>query len=662
MNKKLGILFTSIFFMLSLCVNVKADVKSGDLGLGGNPVLDANEVPVSSVSVTTGNYTGTGEELNPGEILIRKTVSKTPILGKYQVQFYIEGKDVEITNTNPVYIVVVLDKSNSMADNSKWTNAVKAAKQFAKNLVGTNNTNTHLALATFNGGKTNDKNGNSGDAAYNDARTLRRFGNGDTRDFDNITFGTCDDDQMGGTNLGAGLYQANKIFEEATIPEDALKFVVIMSDGAPTYRYITTGWNKGLTEGTGNSDSNGSNKAYAVSQANVLKAKEITIFSVGYDIKNNTSAQQVLKDISTDNAHYVNADSIDSITSAFSGISEIIKSAGQSGTITDGIGTNFVITDGKRTIELPVGTINEEGYTTDTFDIYIDPSVEEGWHYTNSGFSLSYLDADGEEQVIESPQEAQPQVYWARINHNVEKVWEDKNATSRPASIKVKLFADGVEIFKDDEDKQEITLSSDNEWKYTFENLVEYKRVNGELVKISYDVKEEAVPGYIVSYQTNGNLTTITNTKTTLIKVLKKWENMAIFGDTRPNVRVKLFYKETENDSWKELSEVTLSNANNWQHEWNTIDKFGKLPEKYIYKVEEVGFTGIENADYLFKELFIKKTTNNGNNFTITNTCKASYELPETGSSKMLFTILASISFIGVPIIFSLYKFTRKYI
>lgn len=90
-----------------------------------------------------------------------------------------------------------------------------------------------------------------------------------------------------------------------------------------------------------------------------------------------------------------------------------------------------------------------------------------------------------------------------KISVNVTKKWVGKEADS----VTVKLLADNAE-------KQEATLTRDNNWKHEFKNLPKYDKDDGH--EIIYTVKEENVPGYsttITGDAVNGYI--ITNTEET---------------------------------------------------------------------------------------------------------------------------------------------------
>ncbi|MGN0664614.1 MAG: Cna B-type domain-containing protein [Negativibacillus sp.] len=79
----------------------------------------------------------------------------------------------------------------------------------------------------------------------------------------------------------------------------------------------------------------------------------------------------------------------------------------------------------------------------------------------------------------------------------VKKVWKDGNSASRPESIKVRLTRNGKTY-------DTVTLSADNNWRYTWRDLT---KASG------WEVEEVNVPkGYKVSYDSVGRVFTITNT------------------------------------------------------------------------------------------------------------------------------------------------------
>ena len=398
--KKLKYFFASAIVLVAVAVStiVFAEYKEqkGDIRFG-------NSISNNSITVTEGNL------VKQGDIQINKTVSKIDDNGNYKVTFEVKGKDVEThtSNKKDVYAVVVLDKSNSMCNSyncsrdEKWTSAVNGAKTFAKTLHEKIPT-ANIALVTFA-----DKDGFLGifDNAYNDAQVLRNF---DNKDFSNVNFGTPN----GGTNLYAGLYEANELLTASNIKKDAIKYVVIISDGEPTLYYDDNGYTKGPGSYM---DATTERKTKEMAKT-VQKSAEV--FAIGYDY-NGT----ILSEVASGADHVYLSDPT-TIVTKFTDIATIMgkANAGTDAVLTDNIGAKFVMTDAqgnKYTSEK--FDITEAGKTF-SFNIKIneDDITEDGWYPTNADFELTYTDPKGTTKTIKSTKN--PEVYWVakRYDYKIE--------------------------------------------------------------------------------------------------------------------------------------------------------------------------------------------------------------------------------------------------
>ena len=398
--KKLKYFFASAIVLVALAVStiVFAEYKEqkGDIRFGNN-------ISNNSITVTEGNL------VKQGDIQINKTVSKIDDNGNYKVTFEVKGKDVEThtSNKKDVYAVVVLDKSNSMCNSyncsrdEKWTSVVNGAKTFAKTLHEKIPT-ANIALVTFA-----DKDGFLGifDNAYNDAQVLRNF---DNKDFSNVNFGTPN----GGTNLYAGLYEANELLTASNIKKDAIKYVVVISDGEPTLYYDDNGYTKGPGSYM---DATTERKTKEMAKT-VQKSAEV--FAIGYDY-NGT----ILSEVASGAGHVYLSDPT-TIVTKFTDIATIMgkANAGTDAVLTDNIGAKFVMTDAqgnKYTSEK--FDITEAGKTF-SFNIKIneDDITEDGWYPTNADFELTYTDPKGTTKTIKSTKN--PEVYWVakRYDYKIE--------------------------------------------------------------------------------------------------------------------------------------------------------------------------------------------------------------------------------------------------
>lgn len=368
-------------------------------------------------------------------ITVTKIVStKDAANGKYTVKFEVKGE--ETTETRPVYIVVVFDRSGSMGDSTtKWNNAVKGAKDFAKQITESI-PRSKLALVTFS----------------TSAKNSRGF---EHKDFEKQNLF---DEAKGGTNLQAGLVEAQKLLENNIPDEDketALKYVVVMSDGEPTFynkeqSSCPNGESYGeYYPGYSNVCGYGGSTSRITLEKTLAAAKSIkdggtTIFSIGYSLNSNIvytgdytyngetirNAKLTTKDILTKVAtedtegsitHCISAkegETGGSIVDAFKEVASNILYPGFNATVSDTVGKNFRIVNEDNTFSQygavktskKIDKITKETITVLEFDIEIDQDAETGWHKTNDGFVLEYYDSNDKLQTITPKND--PEVYW----------------------------------------------------------------------------------------------------------------------------------------------------------------------------------------------------------------------------------------------------------
>ena len=385
--------------------------------VSANTSIDLDNLPTNPEIGDIYNSTVTAGSLeNEGDVLVTKTVTKTNTLGEYTVTFNIKGKKVTTSTEikKPLYAVVVFDRSGSMnctkysywmgnkycaEVGNKWESAVNGAKTFAETLLNKVN-NAQIALVGFS----------------NDAKPLREFAN---TNLDSTDFGSAN----GGTNLQAGLLKANELLSDTSIPENAVKYVVVISDGQPTYYYD----NEGHTSGNGNSTTKETYEA-TIGAATTLK-NQAEIFSIGYmlpsgTVYGNKTAADILTEVSSPNKegstikHYVDGKPED-VANAFTNIAEEISTAnaGTNAQLTDKLGNAFSFVDGNGNTYTSsnISEITEEG-TSFSFNIKIDENSSNGWHPTNNGFILKYTNYKGEEVTLNS--ESDPLVYWEAKQYN----------------------------------------------------------------------------------------------------------------------------------------------------------------------------------------------------------------------------------------------------
>ena len=416
------------------------------------PKMEKGDVynPLTNTASDSASVT-VGQLINEGDVSVVKTVKKTDVLGRYEVSFEVKGKNT-VTNTTvtkPLYVVIVLDRSGSMvcddtkdgysyvvnknahyvaADGvgiacldsdekrnpsalikDKWESAIDGAIEFSDSLV--EKANTYVSLVTFSGTATEatDFRSNSDVVENQSIFAKSEFGH-----------------PQGSTNLKDAIAKAYKKLNTITTT-DAQKYIVVIGDGEPT-------------EG-GNYSCN--HTCSAKKQSTIAKNNGINIYSIGYGVDKNVTAQKVLKYISsntlvtsqnptgyeigtyTDNGYYLEA-TTSGIVNSFKTIFDNIKVslAGTNASLKDNLGGKFTftisdsnVTDNGRSYTYNIGDIKEEG-TKFSFFIDIDQDSPTGLYDTNDGFTLSYTDANGISKEL--PCGTNPQVYWEQNTYPYE--------------------------------------------------------------------------------------------------------------------------------------------------------------------------------------------------------------------------------------------------
>ena len=161
------------------------------------------------------------------------------------------------------------------------------------------------------------------------------------------------------------------------------------------------------------------------------------------------------------------------------------------------------------------------------------------------------------------------------------KSWKDGNDISaRPASVTVKLYADGKAT------EMTATTNADASWQYKFEGLDRYeftKDSNGVITgvrEIVYTVKEADVgSGYVPSY--NGMDVTNTRTGKVNFTVYKNWIDVA--GAEHDEVTVYLYANNEKQEQSKTFSESAT---------FEGLDKYGADGSLIRYSVAEEAIKG----------------------------------------------------------------------
>ena len=341
--------------------------------------------------------------------------------------------------TKKTDIVLVIDRSLSMTQNDRdWLkNAKKAAKAFAKKVL-TDDPNVRIAVVAYAAKTINDWDFSSKLATVENnidaINTNNVYYNGQWyADHDSLW-----SENWHGTNIQAGIHSARERFK-STGNKDADKFMIVLADGAPNYRFTYKDWGIGttfdLTDAQKrtyhinnwfswlfyatsdafnyNEVKNTEQYAYtaAASEAYAAKATDgITCYAIGYGIpQGNNEINALMYSIASTDAGFVNAGTDENaITKVFSDIATDIQYKAHDVTLTDTMGAGFtylsnetypsnpVVTPsaGNKTVTWNVADKLGDETKTLTFYVQYDKQnlTDAATLPTNKSASLSYKD------------------------------------------------------------------------------------------------------------------------------------------------------------------------------------------------------------------------------------------------------------------------------
>ena len=409
--------------------------------------------------------------------------------GKARITFTISGGSQTTTGTAEADIVLVIDQSWSMQyskvtydkKNNKYNfnerdridrldNAKKAACKFVDEVLkmnGDGQTPVRVALVTY----AKQDMSKSGWGFSTDADAIKNNINSI-----NIMDNEANGQNLHGTNIQAGIRKAQRLLNSGR--KDAKKFMVVLTDGNPTFSYAFTttaeyvsckaqnnddcmrgGSYSIATNGIGSSDyilgdtqlqgyydndrdwhnggnvqldvtcvkhekknkvlrgvydgasynENATGTTHAIAtlwEANQAKSAGSTIYTIGYGIAANSEIETLMKSIASSADKYALAnDNLDAITSKFESIAkDITKYSVNNPSISDKMGKNFKLTDGKETYEWKYdGELKEQQQFS--FDIVLDKTsvTSKDALKTNDGATLTYLDANKTRQTVNIP-------------------------------------------------------------------------------------------------------------------------------------------------------------------------------------------------------------------------------------------------------------------
>ncbi|GKX64846.1 vWA domain-containing protein [Inconstantimicrobium mannanitabidum] len=222
----------------------------------------------------------------------------------------ITPKDFEI-DIPKKEIVLVLDVSGSMQDNSKLYNLKLAAKKFIDKMK--NQVNLKIGIVAYSSLATINPDGYNGTI---NTKSIDQYYTHEVPNYNSIGTNLLDasDNRLydmvdglvaqGGTNIGEGLRKAAYMLKQGD--STANKSLILMTDGMATFRTVNvsgSSWSgykitpylnldnqNHYYSGDGNNDDLGYNTDYAVSVGNLIKPQINSVFSIGYGLGDSNSS------------------------------------------------------------------------------------------------------------------------------------------------------------------------------------------------------------------------------------------------------------------------------------------------------------------------------------------------------------------------------------
>ncbi len=183
------------------------------------------------------------------------------------------------------------------------------------------------------------------------------------------------------------------------------------------------------------------------------------------------------------------------------------------------------------------------------------------------------------------------------------KTWDDGDNQDniRPDSITIRLLADEAPYAFQ-------SVTEENQWTWSFENLPKYK--NGQ--EIRYTITEDAVEGYVAEVN-DYNVTNTHIPATVDINVAKSWNDDGDRDGKRPNsVEIQLYRTLTKDDSAEEYDvavdgkTLTLNESNGWKDTFTDLPaNEAGVPIQYTVKESNVSEDYVSSVDKIEDGSFV---------------------------------------------------------
>lgn len=265
---------------------VQGDESVGDAGMSNDGESDGVEVNDAETKDILTYSVMSASVIEEKSLTHEKYVSLNDD-GTYDLNLTVSGIVGSETNKVPIDVVLIVDKSGSMArgmdsnsnvnrPNRRIDKVADATKNLTDSITANaSNLDVRYNVVEFSSMSNTKSNGwTTGDTSANGTRAYNTVANISPN---------------GGTNYQAGIRKAIEQLTADGSRSNAQKIVIFLTDGLPTYRIGTNWWGGEAEEGSGNSDSDGKNIDAAVVEAGKLNCNAFYCIGAGPDFNNSNS-------------------------------------------------------------------------------------------------------------------------------------------------------------------------------------------------------------------------------------------------------------------------------------------------------------------------------------------------------------------------------------
>lgn len=539
-----------------------------------------------------------GEDI--GEPSHKKYITYNESTGDYTLNLDVTGKKGEAEGVD---VLFVIDTSGSMAGESWYDEGLLSE---VKELLATGNNNV---VDQILGGE-----GNVNSAAFvsfagkNETRTSSWY-ESSTKEY--LKSGINGLRATGGTNWTYAMMKAADMLQARSNSGND-KVVIFLSDGEPTYsingrnqeygygnRTIEKYYTEAISKVNSSPELNSAKMFSVYLTAGTQEGMEKFAEGTGAELVNgvnlNTALTNILKRIIPTYENVSIQDTLSQYVEFAEGSVPTVRVTKKTASGTEALqeGSHYQLERKEKTVKVTfTGDLDDAATYTVSFRIKPSQKANEEFSkngyphtgdpetgatsagkpgfYSNESADLTYS-IKGTDKKGLTAKYPQPVVQVTTHSLTFQKKWSGvPDGVEMPKSV-------SLDVVYTDGSAETIALSEENNWAQTKSNVPVTKKIQS--------ITEQPLEDYTPSYEiaADGKSATVTNSYSRIttknIQVVKKW----IGEGPRPEIKVSLYYSDSDQGAEQVYRTVTLNLSNNWTYEWEDLPDTGSR----VYGVRE---------------------------------------------------------------------------